>query len=354
MDTLLAELDEQGAFFDGLSGGREHPQDLAGGRRFDWHLHLHGFQDDDGLPLDDRVANRDLDLPDSPGNVRVHGRSHASGRVGIVANVVKAPRSKHRRRPTLLMGWCPALRRLLASVVLTMLMPAGAGAHPETVPALVNRYITLLPTAGQLEIDVVLLFGTLPAAEQRRSRDADQDGVISAAELAMDKKRWGQRAADMVTISIDGHRRHLGYAVEVDLNGKTGVDREPLVVQLRGRVPLQPGEHRLIVEPGPDLPRMGETEIVLEAGHPWLLHAGVLANGQSTPGQSSIKYAGPRSHPGESRHAGFIVRSHGPLDAVAPGPSIVVPALLVGLSILLGAALMFLFGRLGRKRSEKT
>ena len=59
--------------------------DPAVGGRLDRHLHLHRFQDDDGLARGDGVTDRHLDLPDGAGDVSLDGRRHAPGRVGIVA-----------------------------------------------------------------------------------------------------------------------------------------------------------------------------------------------------------------------------------------------------------------------------
>ncbi|HEY0714638.1 MAG TPA: hypothetical protein VGF45_18290, partial [Polyangia bacterium] len=181
--------------------------------------------------------------------------------------------------------------------VLAMAFPARAAAHPENTPAFVNRYLTLSPTGNQLGIDVILLFGTVPAEEKRRQMDRNGDGHLSEAEVAAEKRAWSDRSRELLRLSVDGRPATFSLAANLDLNGRMAVNGEPLLVQLRGQIALEPGEHKLAIEAGPDLPRMGETEIVLDAGHPWLLQAGMAENGQVAAAQPTIKYPGPRLQP---------------------------------------------------------
>jgi hypothetical protein len=267
-----------------------------------------------------------------------------------VGSVVKVPQAANPQHLPRLRGGglCFVLLAIAA-----MALPARAAAHPENTPAFVNRYITLSPAGNQLGIDVILLFGTVPAEEQRREIDRNGDTFLSDAEVAAEKRRWSERGRDLLTLTVDGRPTSFTFTAQVDLNGRMGVNSEPMLVQLHGQIPLGEGAHKLIVEAGPDLPRMGETEIVLDPGHPWLLQAGISETGQDVPPEPTIKYPGPRAQPSERRHGGFVIRSHGALNERAPSPNLTLPALLVAFSIVLGVVLMWLVRRADRNRRSR-
>ncbi|HEY0710168.1 MAG TPA: hypothetical protein VGG33_25380 [Polyangia bacterium] len=263
--------------------------------------------------------------------------------------MVKVPQASQQHLPRLT-GRERSSAVVLAIMTMALALPSRAAAHPENTPAFVNRYITLSPVGNQLGVDVILLYGTVPAAEKRREMDQNADGFLSETEIAAEKRSWATRASELLSLKVDGKAQSFTMAATLDLNGRLSVNGEPLLVQLRGQLGLGPGDHALEVEAGPDLPRTGETEIVLDAGHPWLLHAGLQPNGQQAAPQPSIKYPAARAQASEPRRAGFVIRAHGALDARAPGTNITVPAILVGFSVLLGAALMWLVRRADKNR----
>jgi hypothetical protein len=172
----------------------------------------------------------------------------------------------------------------LPSLVLAVgLLSAGrAAAHPEFVPTLVNRYVSITAFESRVEVLASLLFGQLPAGERRRLMDQDRSGRIDARELARERAFWSGRVDQVVRFSVDGAPVALTTAAVVDLNGDPAVAPRPLLVTLHSSFDLPPGQHALKVEGGPDLPRLGETEIALDIVAGWNLVASQDATGRAT------------------------------------------------------------------------
>jgi hypothetical protein len=243
------------------------------------------------------------------------------------------------------------LRRMgaLSSVlwVLCWAGPRPAAAHPEQSPTLVNRYLTVAPAGTRLGLHVELLFGTVPAAETRRAMDADHDGKISGPELAAVTRAWTERAAEIVQLAIDGRPTPVDLAARIDLDGDNTTSAKPLLIEYAGQLPLDPGEHRIDVNAGPDLPRMGETELVLDATNPWILRTTLDDHGRSRGPVKLINHPGPRALPGDGRGASFVIVSSGPASGDGDGVPIL-PIAMVIFSIGLGVVLVVLVRKMGR------
>src|SRR5215213_4477795 len=74
---VLLKYDQSVAFAHGLAFFHGDLLDGAGVFRLDRHLHLHRLEDHDGVPLVDRIADRDLDLPNGAGDVSLDLRQAA-------------------------------------------------------------------------------------------------------------------------------------------------------------------------------------------------------------------------------------------------------------------------------------
>jgi len=156
-------------------------------------------------------------------------------------------------------------------------------AHVETVPTLVNRYITVTAFETRVDVLVSLLFGHLPARERRRIIDADGDGRIDDRELSRERLAWGRSPEKIVQLTVDGAPVALRAAATLDLNGDRTVGAKPLLIELHGTFEIVPGQRRLRLLAGPDLPRMGETEIALDIVAGWELDGTFDAAERPTP-----------------------------------------------------------------------
>ena len=232
--------------------------------------------------------------------------------------------------------------------------PRVAQAHPEQSPTLVNRYITVAPSGAQLGLHVELLFGTVPAAEMRRSMDADHDGKISFGELGAEVRAWTSRAAEVVRLTVDGHAINVDLLARIDLDGDNTTSSTPLLVEYQGQGEITAGEHRLEVAAGADLPRMGETEIVIDPANPWILRTTFDERGQAGGPIKLVRHPAPRTRPDERRAATFVVYPGGPASADDDHANPVLPIAMVIFSLLLGIGLVVLVRRLERVRRAST
>jgi hypothetical protein len=223
-----------------------------------------------------------------------------------------------------------------------------AAAHPEQTPALVNRYLTVAPGGTHLALHIELLFGTIPAAEQRQTMDRDHDGKISLQERSAEVRAWSQRADQLARLTIDGRTIPVPLVAQIDLDGDDSTSHKPMLIDLAGQIDLGPGEHRIEIDAGPDLPRMGETEIVLDATNPWILRTTFDDKGQAQGVQKLIRHPGPRAQPSDRRGATFVIDSAGPAEDNTPNPAL--PIVMVAFSLILGIGLVVLVRRLERIR----
>lgn len=246
------------------------------------------------------------------------------------------------------------LRHPLACLVVPLmaLLPAPpAEAHIELTPLFVNRYVIVKARANRLDLEMSLLFGTLPAGEERKRMDRDGDGTISAAEVGDEEKAWAARAGTALTLTLDGQPIPLALSTRIDLGGDLSAGAKPFTVEYRGSVPVDSSEHQIVLEAGPDLPRMGETEFFLETTPPWGLHATLDENRQPLPPQAVVRQALPRAAPEQKRGATFVIRPGAGGRATQPG--LAMPIALVVLAIVLGATLMLVIRRLDRQRTTR-
>jgi hypothetical protein len=235
-----------------------------------------------------------------------------------------------------------------AAVALWAAGPRSACAHPEQAPALVNRYLTVAPAGTRLGLHLELLFGTVPAAEQRRIMDRDHDGTISLQERSAEVRAWSQRADQLARLTIDGRAVPIPLVAQVDLDGDDTTSSKPLLIDLAGQIDLGPGEHKIEIDAGPDLPRMGETEIVLDAANPWVLRTTFDDKGQAQGVQKLVRHPGPRAQPSDRRGATFVIDSAGPAESNDANPAL--PIVMVVFSLVLGVGLVGLVRRLERIR----
>jgi hypothetical protein len=239
------------------------------------------------------------------------------------------------------------VKKKTAALVLALVALAAprAGAHPEVAPQLVNRYLSLIVLGDRLEYFVTLLYGPLPAADERRSMDADHDGKIGPAELERAIAAWKARAPELAKFGVDGQGLPLERATaSVQLGADEGVGAAPLVVEIYGARPLSSGTRELRVEPGWDPPRLGETELSLDLAPDWELVGSRQARGP-TGTERRFLFEGRRASVAADRSATFTIRA-----AAAPARHPRTPFIAGGVAALAGLALALELRR--RRRSS--
>jgi hypothetical protein len=228
-----------------------------------------------------------------------------------------------------------------------LLVPGAAAAHPEVSPQLVNRYLSVMVLGDRLEYFVTLLYGPLPAVEERKKMDADGDGKISAPELERATSGWKARAPELARLSVDGETIALGGATaSVQLGADQTTAAAPLVVELYGSRPIAPGQHEVRLEPAWDPPRLGETEVTIDLSPDWELLSSRQGHGPQEA-QRRYRFEGPRPTVAADRAATFTLR---PATTPAPRRTVFIAAAIAALS---GLAL-FLEVRRRQKRASKT
>src|ERR1051325_2489294 len=105
--------------------------------------------------------------------------------------------------------------------------------HQVVGPTQNNRYLKLTCMEGQVRLAYTILFGDLPAEDERRRMDANGDGAITPEET----RAWGAALARTVSsrgaISIDSRPVALAFStVEVGLGSERGVHPVPFSVDL--------------------------------------------------------------------------------------------------------------------------
>jgi hypothetical protein len=212
----------------------------------------------------------------------------------------------------------PVVKKI-APLLILALMARPASGHPEVSPLLVNRYLSLIVLGDRVEYFVTLLYGPLPAGEERRKMDADGDGKISPAEVARASDEWKGRAAELARFTVDGQGLSFDQATaSVQLGADEGVGAAPLVVEIYGSRPLEAGTRQLRLEPGWEPPRLGETELSLDLAPDWELVSS--RQGTGAPGsERRFLLEGPRTSAVADRSATFTIRSAGaPRARIAP------------------------------------
>jgi hypothetical protein len=197
---------------------------------------------------------------------------------------------------------------VIAGCLLGLGWPAAASAHPEVSPQLVNRYVSVIGLGDRLEYFVTLLYGPLPAVDERKRLDENGDGKIAAEELERGTARWRARAAELATVSLDGQSIPLTEAkAAVQLGAEQGVAGAPLVVEIYGSRPLTPGPHQVRLEPGWDPPRLGETELSIDLSPDWELASSREGHGPESQARI-FRFEGPRPSSSADRSATFTLR----------------------------------------------
>jgi hypothetical protein len=252
----------------------------------------------------------------------------------------------------------PALRRarLAAFALLTLAQLAGrAHAHPEPSPTLVNRYVTLAPAEARLGVQLTFLYGELPGSELRKQLDRDGDGKLSPRELSEHRQSLltAQAALPLISLELDGRPVALEPTLSIDLGGQTSTGAYPLLIELIATVPLDPGEHRVRVVLGPDVPRMGETELMLDATNPWTLRGSLDGAGDPLPTEPLIRFPARRTNADEPRAGTFVIRSDGPLETRS-SPGLLVPIIMVAAATAMGIALTLFVRKMERERTAGT
>jgi nickel/cobalt transporter (NicO) family protein len=236
-------------------------------------------------------------------------------------------------------------KKASALVVALLALAAGprADAHPEVAPQLVNRYLSVIVLGDRLEYFVTLLYGPLPAADERRSMDADRDGKIGPAELERAIASWKARAPELARFGVDGQALPLESATaSVQLGADDGVGAAPLVVEIYGARPLAAGTRDLRVEPGWEPPRLGETELSLDLAPDWEL-VGSRQGQEPTGTERRFLFEGKRASVVSDRSATFTIR------AGASARPARTPFIAGGVAALAGIALAFELRRRQRR-----
>jgi hypothetical protein len=201
---------------------------------------------------------------------------------------------------------------LVAALILALTLLPGrqAAAHPEFVPTLVNRYISVTVFETRVEVLASLLFGQLPAGERRRQMDRDHSGRIEARELARERAFWSGDIDKVVRFLVDGAPVALTTAAVVDLNGDPAVAPRPMLVTLHSSFPLPPGQRALRVEGRADLPRLGETEIALDIVAGWNLVASQDGAGRATASpQRLFQFSPAASGPATTSSLTYVLQA---------------------------------------------
>lgn len=216
----------------------------------------------------------------------------------------------------------------------------SAWAHPEISPQTVNRYLSLAVLGEKLHVSYVLLFGLLPGAKKREQIDTDHDGKISQAEIDTETGRFTKSIGQLFDLTVDGKPAVLEPKAALDLGVDQAIGAAPLVAELYAALPLDRGEHRLLVNPGQDPPLLGETEIAIDVSPEWTLGASYqgAAGGDGQPVRSRFRLEGPRVSMFQDRSVTFVVRSRGASSMQAPPRWLIAVAVVVALGAALAAA----------------
>jgi hypothetical protein len=139
--------------------------------------------------------------------------------------------------------------------------------HQQTAPNQNNRYVKFTCMEGRLRVAYTILYGDLPAENERKKMDSDGDGAISDAESRAFAGQLAQLVTHTMTLEIDGQRVQPRFdTTEVGLGSDHGVHPVPFSVDLVASFTIMGpgGDHTILFDDRYEPPKLGETEIVLE------------------------------------------------------------------------------------------
>jgi hypothetical protein len=195
----------------------------------------------------------------------------------------------------------------VTAFALWAMLAQPAQAHPESAPALVNRYITLATQGDMAFLSVALLYGTQPAAEVRHKADGNNDGEVDAAERDNLRQRYQAQAPRWVTWSLQGVELPFTPTVTVDLGRDQSVSGGALVVEATMKVRLpEATSFTFVLAPGVHPPPQGETEVTAVLGPGWRLGSPGMqrsfkATGLTPPGFNATFAIERDRTPGDAR-----------------------------------------------------
>jgi len=138
-------------------------------------------------------------------------------------------------------------RRLASAILLLSIGPACASAHVGHVISRAERYLKL-DVAGRSARVVVSL--TLGPEEGRRvldAADADDDGMVSAAESDAYLAQWGDGLRTELPLRVDGAEVHPAWG-DGWLDPLGPVRAVPVTLEMVARLPLEGGEQTITFE----------------------------------------------------------------------------------------------------------
>jgi hypothetical protein len=236
--------------------------------------------------------------------------------------------------------------RLLPALALVC-AATPAAAHVAPSPNVNNRYLkaTLLP--GEVRLAFTLFLGDRPGAAARRRMDADGNGRIDDAEAKSFGARTLAEIAPGLHVVLDGRPADGWQVADVGL-GLASATGGAVSVDLALVVPYadpQAAEHTLRLDDGVQLADPGEGELLVEESPGVRVLESHLADERGGV-EIRFPFMGNPGAPGERAvDVRFAVD-----PALRPAPARRTPWLA---GVAVGAALLVLLGRLGRRLYRK-
>lgn len=159
------------------------------------------------------------------------------------------------------------MRRAIPSVLLmlALLRPGGAGAHPNHGPTLGERYATLSIGGGSGRLVYGLTFTSPHGLGERREADTDGDGRISEAERCARASAFVAAVGRAVVAEVDGRRTRLAWG-EPFYGPADAVRAGPLAVEVVATFDLPAGSRRVSLEDRAEFEGIYRTTVSIDAG----------------------------------------------------------------------------------------
>jgi len=156
--------------------------------------------------------------------------------------------------------------RALLVLAITVVVAAQASAHVAPSVDENNRYLKLTPLGDRVRLAYTVFFGEVPGAQLRPSIDADHDGLISESEAQTFGTKLAAEVAAALDVSVDAGKHDIVWAeVSVGMGSPTvrgGSFSIDLITYLC--LPAARGRHAVLMRDRFQLPRPGETEVLVE------------------------------------------------------------------------------------------